>query len=346
VRTAQLQHELLRDLLKTVSRSFYLTLHVLPAEVQAQTALAYLFARAADTIADTDVIQQSQRLATLEQFRALFHEQADHSVEVRSIQSAIIPYQTDSSEQALLRRLESCFELYRTFSAADQHHIRSLMGTLTNGMELDLSLFGGDGTGKLTALESMEDLDQYIYYVAGCVGEFWTHLMCDHLKSLEHWDRAEMAKVGIRFGKGLQLTNVLKDLPRDLRRGRCYIPRAMLQGQGLTPEALLDPASGPAFRPLLRELVQIARGHLDQGWLYTMAIPRREIRLRLACMWPILFAGGTLDRILYSDHALDPGVVNKISKAEVYRVLGLTTLTAGCGYVGTAYWGHLRKRLL
>jgi farnesyl-diphosphate farnesyltransferase len=63
-------------------------------------------------------------------------------------------------------------------------------------------------------------------------------------------------------------------------------------------------------------------------------------------MWPILFAGGTLDRILKSPDVLNPNVVLKITKAEVYRVLGLTTLSAGCGYIGTAYWGYLRKRLL
>jgi farnesyl-diphosphate farnesyltransferase len=89
----------------------------------------------------------------------------------------------------------------------------------------------------------------------------------------------------------------------------------------------------------------VAREHLDQGWLYTLAIPRRELRLRLACMWPILFAGQTLRRVAESPHLLDASINIKMPKGQVYRIMALTTLTVGCGYVGSAYWGRTRKRL-
>ncbi len=42
----------LNDLLKRTSRSFYLTLRVLPAAVRPQIGLAYLLARTTDTVAD------------------------------------------------------------------------------------------------------------------------------------------------------------------------------------------------------------------------------------------------------------------------------------------------------
>jgi farnesyl-diphosphate farnesyltransferase len=42
---------------------------------------------------------------------------------------------------------------------------------------------------------------------------------------------------------------------------------------------------------------------------------------------------------------LDPSVNIKIPKGQVYRIMALTTLTGGCGYVGSAYWGRVRKRL-
>jgi farnesyl-diphosphate farnesyltransferase len=89
----------------------------------------------------------------------------------------------------------------------------------------------------------------------------------------------------------------------------------------------------------------MARSHLDQEWLYTMAIPRRELRLRLACMWPILFAGETLRLVSGSAALLDPSVNVKMSKRRVYGIMALTTMTGACGYVGTAYWGRLRKQL-
>ena len=66
------RQELLRDLLKQVSRLFYTTLVVVPADVRDQVSLAYLFARAADTIADTELIDRPRRLDLLGQLKAQF----------------------------------------------------------------------------------------------------------------------------------------------------------------------------------------------------------------------------------------------------------------------------------
>src|SRR3989442_12691349 len=87
-----------------------------------------------------------------------------------------------------------------------------------------------------------------------------------------------------------QLTNVLRDLASDLRRGRCYIPIAVLEPAGLRPTDLLDPAPLPQFRPGLTRLLRLALGHPAQGGAYTMATPRRGGRLRLARAPAALFA--------------------------------------------------------
>ncbi len=333
---------LLTDLLRRVSRSFYLTLQVVPRAVRNQLGLAYLFARAADTIADTDLIDRGSRLRYLNQFRDQFAGDLIDWNAVRGIQAALTPRQTDQAERRLLEQLEQCFRLFQEFPPEDRERIRRLMGTLTKGMEMDLTMFPGD---RLAALPTMADLDLYTYYVAGCVGEFWTAMVCAHLPSLARWNQVEMAEVGVRFGKGLQLTNILKDLARDLQRGRCYIPEALLREVGLEPKDLLNKDRLSSAKPLLNKLVRVALDHLDQGWLYTMAVPRRELRLRLACMWPILFAGATLQRVASSPDWLDPSVTVKMPKGQVYRLMALTTLTGGCGYVGTALWGRLRKQL-
>lgn len=344
-RTVSDRQALLGDILRRVSRSFFLTLHVLPRSVRDQVGLAYLFARAADTIADTDLIARADRLLILKRFRCLFAADRVDPGEVLAVQTAVAPHQTDSGERALLEQLEACFRLYQEFDQGDRGRIRTLMGTLPNGMEMDLTSFPGDSVQDLTALPAMADLDRYTYYVAGCVGEFWTEMMCAHRPPLARWDRARMAAIGVRFGKGLQLTNILKDLPRDLRRGRCYIPAELLREAGIEPRDLLNRENLPAVRPVLNRLVGIALEHLDQGWLYTMAVPRHELRLRLACMWPILFAGATLRLLAGSSDWLDPSVNLKISKGQVYRIMALTVLTGGCGYAGTAYWGRLRKQV-
>lgn len=337
--------DLLRGVLQAVSRSFYLTLRVLPVNVRDQVGLAYLFARAADTIADTDLIPRPRRLYFLNRFREWVSEPARNGDAVKKLQDAILTPRSSLGERTLLERLEECGQVLGSFSTEDQVRIRGLLGTLTQGMERDLVVFHGTTEQELVDLKTLEELDQYTYYVAGCVGDFWTRMMCAHRPALREWDVEKMAQVGIRFGKGLQLTNVLRDMARDLRNGRCYIPELLLEEAGLKPSDLLDAAMMPRFRPVLRRLLRIALEHLDQGWLYTMAIPRSELRLRLACVWPILFAVKTLQRVSMSAHLLDPQVSIKMTRGEVYRDMALSAGTLGSGMLLTGYYGRLRKRV-
>ncbi|ULA63491.1 MAG: Squalene/phytoene synthase family protein [Nitrospira sp.] len=335
--------ELLRDLLKQVSRLFYTTLVVVPADVRDQVGLGYLFARAADTIADTDLIDRSRRLDFLSQLKAQFVSDQVSWAQIRAIQQAMVPLQQDSSERVLLERLEDCFRLFQECSPEDRRRVQRLMTTLTQGMEMDLSRFPGQSADELVALKTLDELDRYTYYVAGCVGEFWTDLMCAHRTALASWDVRHMSAAGVRFGKGLQLTNIVKDIAHDLQKGRCYIPETMLDEAGLVPRDLLNQTNLPRFQPVLSKLVRMATEHLDQGWMYTMAIPRYEMRLRLSCMWPILSAGESLKLVLHSPDLLNPAVKVKIPRSNVYRILALTTFTGACGSIGTAYWGRLRK---
>ena len=368
---------LLRTVLRSVARSFYLTLAVVPSDVRAQVGVAYLLARAADTIADTDLIEHPLRLQYLTKFREWVMDPTRREDVLREVQAALLVLldnprsgsQTRPGERTLLTHLMECGHLLRSFAPPDQALISQVVGTLSHGMQKDLTRFPGhtiqtgEGpppvafggatgprtppapTQPLVSLTTLDDLDQYTYDAAGCVGEFWTRLMCAHRVALRAWDVEAMASVGIRFGKGLQLTNVLRDLASDLRRGRCYIPIAVLEPAGLRPADLLDPATLPKFRPVLTRLLRIAQEHLDQGWLYTMAIPSREVRLRLACAWPILFAVKTLQRLSASPSLLDPEVTLKMTRGEVYGIMVLTGGTVCYGRLLTAYYGHLRKRV-
>lgn len=308
--------------------------------------LSYLFARAADTIADSDLINVGRRAHYLNSFRRQFDFDQSDRAEIQAIQSALASVQHHSAERVLLQRLGDCFEVYYGFSQGDRERIRVLMKTLPNGMAMDLDRFATGSASAPAAFDSMKELDEYIYYVAGCVGEFWTKMVCAHRTAMARWDVDRMSAVGVRFGKGLQLTNILKDLARDLQRGRCYVPRALLREADLDPSDLLEQKNLGRFRPILLQLIRITVEHLDEGWVYTMAIPRREIRQRLACMWPILLAGETLKRVTTSSDLLDPKVNIKAPRNVVYRVMLLTILTGGCGYVGSAYWGRLRKQIV
>jgi farnesyl-diphosphate farnesyltransferase len=344
--TASSKQDLLRNLLKRVSRLFYTTLAVVPANVRDQVSLAYLFARAADTIADTELIERPRRLGFLNRLREQFIGDQVDWIQIRTIQHAVGPLQQDSAERVLLERLDECFWLFLDFSPDDRYRVQRLMITLTQGMEMDLNVFPGSSVAELTAFKTLDDLDRYTYHVAGCVGEFWTDLMCARRKALANWNIQQMSEIGVRFGKGLQLTNIVKDVAHDLQKGRCYIPEMMLTEAGLTPHELLDHNNLSRFRPVLNKLVRVAVEHLDQGWLYTMAIPRYETRLRLSCMWPILSAGESLKLVMNSPDLLNPAAKVKIPRSKVYQIMATTIGTGACGYAGTAYWGHVRKHIV
>ena len=259
------KQDLLRDLLKQVSRLFYTTLVVVPADVRDQVSFAYLFARAADTIADTELIDRPRRLDLLGQFKAQFVSDQISWSQIRDIQQAMGPLQQNSSERILLERLEDCFRLFQEFSPDDRRRMQRLMTTLTQGMEMDLVVFPGQSAEDLVALKTLDDLDRYTYYVAGCVGEFWTDLMCAHRTAFASWKVRQMSEVGVRFGKGLQLTNIVKDVAHDLQKGRCYVPAPMLAEAGLTPRDLLNQTNPPRFRPVLSKLVRMAAGASRPG---------------------------------------------------------------------------------
>ncbi|MFQ5829656.1 MAG: phytoene/squalene synthase family protein [Candidatus Methylomirabilia bacterium] len=334
---------LLDDLLKRVSRSFYLSLTILPRSLRAPIRLAYLFARAADTIADTRLISREERLLHLQALRGEFRDEAPSRLE--EIILACAGPNPHAGERELLRRLPESFARYRRLDKADQQRIGSLLLTITEGMIFDLRTFPGEDERRLVALDSREELDRYTYLVAGCVGEFWTEIHVAHRRRLAGWDATEMKRQGVRFGQGLQMTNVLRDLARDLRIGRSYLPRRELERFSLDPSDLLDPGAVQQVRPLVVELLALTLKHYEAGWAYTLAIPRIEWRMRLACAWPLLIGLRTLERVAASPNLLDPQQAIKISRAEVYAILARSLVLVWSNGSLAAEARRLRRRI-
>jgi farnesyl-diphosphate farnesyltransferase len=331
----------LNIILKRVSRSFYLSLRILPRSLRAPIGLAYLLARAADTIADTALISPADRLTLLEQFRSLFQRYDATTLAV--LRGALVGPQYIPAERELLSRLDECFVVFQACAQDDQARISRLLLTLTQGMVMDLTTFPSEDDGRVVALKTRQDLDQYTYYVAGCVGEFWTDMHVAHRSSLAGWDVEMMRQWGLRFGKGLQMTNILRDLAHDLRIGRCYLPLEELALRGLTPEHLLEPSAIARVRPLLHELLALTLDHYRRGWAYTLAVPRREVQMRLACAWPLLIGFRTLDLVARADNLLDPSVTVKVSRAAVYSIL-LSSSVLVLSNRGLRYYAHYLGR--
>ena len=311
--------ELLVDLLKRVSRSFYLSLAILPRPLREPLGLAYLLARAADTVADTRLIARAERIRHLETLRAAC---AGMTADVSAVARAAGPHQAHAAERTLLERVDVILARVARLPERDRAGVRGVLQTLTSGMLFDLERFPGEDARHLAALDSLEELDRYTYLVAGCVGEFWTDLHVAHRPRLRGWNAPVMRATGVRFGKALQMTNVLRDVPGDLTHGRCYLPARELAALGLVPADLLDPAGAARARPLLDRLLGIALEHYDAAWRYTLAVPRREWRMRLACAWPLLIGQATLDALAAHPAPLAASPPVKVERATVRAILG------------------------
>jgi farnesyl-diphosphate farnesyltransferase len=284
--------------------------------VRSPIALAYLLARLTDSIADTSTLPVPRRRELLRLLRERIASIHSAPIEL----AAVVEGQTDPAERRLVTLTERLLEALEHTPPEARDPIRDVLMTIAGGQELDLVRFEHAGPDRVVAIETAADLDDYTYRVAGSVGEFWTRVCRTHLFP-HHWvDFKIMQERGVRFGKGLQLVNILRDLPADLRQGRCYVPADSLRAHGLQPTDLLDPGCAPRFRPLYEELVQQAEDHLAAGWLYTDMLPYRLMRLRLACAWPILIGVRTL-ALLRGANVLDSGQRIKVGRPEVMAIM-------------------------
>jgi len=274
-------------LLRSVSRSFYLSIRFLPAQLREPIALAYLLARATDSVADTTGTSGLVRIETLKMLSNGIQGKASRDVVIDLIAS-FVPLQANESEQRLLESLPDCLAWLERMEQADRTDIRVVLEKITRGQMLDLQRF--DNPQEIRALGTADDLDEYTYLVAGCVGEFWTRLCFRHVRNFASLSEDEMLALGKRYGMALQLINVLRDAGSDLRAGRCYFPEYELSAAHLTASQILSEPE--RFHSIYRTWLDKASAGLECGMQYSRAI--ENCRVRAATVLPALIGARTL----------------------------------------------------
>ena len=322
MRPASIHHS---QMLQGVSRSFALSIRLLPQVLREPVGWAYLLARLTDTVADTATQPVSLRLQLLDALQQAIeqgHLPPDLPQAMQDFSHAV----TDPHEQALLQRGSLCLQAMHTLPAGDQAAIRSVLAAITEGQRWDLCALDSTGPGVQTQAE----VDRYTWLVAGSVGEFWTRLCELHL---HHWHRSpaqDMRRWGAAYGQGLQRLNILRDAHADLQSGRCYFPAPSLAAHGWTREALCaavrsqDRAQLQAMAPLLAEWQDQTEALLHDGLRYSLAL--RPWRLRLASALPCLIGIRTLALLRQAGpQALVQHI--KLPRAQVRRLLWTLVLT-------------------
>src|SRR3989475_3180511 len=152
--------DLLGDLLRQVSRSFYLSLAILPRPLREPIGLAYLLARAADTVADTRLIAREERVRHVETLRRASGGADD---DVAAVARACAPHQAHAAERRLLERLDEALARLDALPAADRAEVRAGLATLTTGILFDLARLPREDAASLAALATRDAPDRYTY---------------------------------------------------------------------------------------------------------------------------------------------------------------------------------------
>lgn len=284
-----MQGTLTGDLLRAVARSFYLTISYLPQEMQQAVAVAYLLARATDSVADSSAASVSRRMQLLRRMAASIAAPAGGDDE-----AALLAALADRApglpprEAELLARYGEALAALRRLPAEQATLVRQVLATITEGQLWDLSFFE-----EHTCVLSDEQTRVYTYRVAGCVGRFWTRLGLATMGS-RFCDPAQadaMEEMGVDYGCGLQLVNILRDRDEDASRGRCYL--------------CSDAAAW----------LNCAELYLQRGLKYSRNL--RTMRLRFASMLPALLGLRTVAAL----RRARPGRRVKIPRRTVYACM-------------------------
>jgi farnesyl-diphosphate farnesyltransferase len=289
-------------LLKGVSRSFYLSLRLLPAPMRGAASLAYLLARTSDTLADAETVPVALRLTSLERFsRAM-----DGAEPAPAWPASLVNALADPRERALLNASATLFDWFARMPDAEAILVREVASTIISGQRLDLERFGAADCTRPVSLSNEAELEDYAWRVAGCVGEFWTRL--GFLTMGDGFSKAPQESLiarGVAYGRGLQLVNILRDMPADLTAGRCYLP-------------LTDPGDTGKLHVARACWLDRAQRWIDEGFAYSACLVSR--RLRAASVLPAMIARETLT-LLQAAGAEAMQTRIKVPRRRVYLAL-------------------------
>ena len=275
------------SILARVSRSFYLSIRLLPKKLRDPVSLGYLLARASDTIADTTELPLNLRMENLRLLvRGIQGEALGDAIV--GLSASVTLLQKNKAERALIESLQSCLDWLEQSEVPDREEVRAVLEQINRGQVLDLERFRNPK--QIAALEKSAELDEYTYLVAGSAGEFWTRLCFRHLPKFSVRSESDMLGMGKRYGMGLQLINILRDAGADLRAGRCYFPNEELAVAAMEPSQILREPE--RFQPIYRKWREKAERGIEAGLQYANAIRNR--RVRVATALPGLIGARTL----------------------------------------------------
>lgn len=315
------------DILLKVSRTFALNINVLKGKLHKSILLAYLYLRIADTVEDDPDMNASEKEVLLDKFAEIFRTADLRDQAVAAFEQAL---PASWRERATEPYFDLCLhthvvvpllkELPEVYAAP----VRDVTIEMCGGMAKFAKRQEAALSSGWFTLESVGDLDEYCYYVAGIVGKLLTELFAADTCLIGEARKAQMQKLDVSFGLALQVANIVKDCREDAGRRVCFVPEEICRRHGFAhsyemfgavPAGETSANAVPAGEnsagsvaaasadfekrraAVMGELVQKAWRHLDDAIAYTKLIPNVKMRTRLFCLWPLFMAAENMKLI-------------------------------------------------
>jgi len=309
-------------LLKNTSRSLYLSVQALPPKIRPAFGIAYLLCRYADTIADTELLPAARRIYWIERFPQLVQEQ--NPKEEKQLISEISGQAENPYEAQLIEHLSDCLQVYNQIGKTQKTFILEVVRAVCEGMKIDLSYFPHENFSVPKAFERDEDLAHYCRLMGGKPGRFWSQLIYHTAKI--PLEEEQFYKLGEHIGDALQIVNILRDSPKDFQLGRCYFPQSDLEKAHLSTSDLLSCAHSARFEPIKHKWLLWGKQNLENAKKYYALLPKREVRIRISVVWPMLWTADTFIKLAQEPDLLNAQKRVKIPRSVIYRTMLITPL--------------------
>ncbi len=303
-----------KAILNSVSRTFALTIPLLPPSIEKVVGNTYLLCRIVDTIEDAaDINAQTKQLLS-----ALFLDAVLQKAPVETFVQACLEALKNHGNQDeldLIANTPTVLRILHTCSARDQLAVSRCVSIMSEGMSYFHEKQNRQG------LQDLAEFEKYCYVVAGVVGELLTTIFSTHSPAFaKKFEGHE--NLAIAFGQALQMTNILKDSPEDKARGVSWKPVNVSQ----------------------EELLKIAYQKLQDSMTYILLIPKQEHGMRRFCFLAFGLAVMTLSKIANRSDFHNKDEV-KLSKNTVMQFYAFTKAAVKSDMLMKTFF-HLSSRAL
>ena len=279
-----------------------------------------------DCLEDTDELERDRKAELLR----LWAKVLDGSTPVAALTEAVANLDENDPEVYVAQHADQLLDALHKLPETNQETITQHVHQTSLGM----ARWQEHGP----FVETEEEMDDYMFEVAGRVGYLLTDLFGWYSPFIEK-QKDKLRPLAREFGLALQTVNIIRGMRKDYERGWVFVPRTFYEPLGLTRDSLFAQENSVAALQVIARLADKAESHLRNGLQYIINIPPIHYRIRLACTWPLFFAIKTLAVSRDNIHV----ILNeaKITRAEVMGIIRNTTLMGWSDSWLRSYYSHL-----